>query len=77
MPGRAGGVRQRCREEAGTSEEIIAWYEDVVQKVLADPDAQQAIADITVIPYYMSAADCAINESTMMETLETVVASLG
>lgn len=61
---------------SGTSAEIIKWYEDLVQQVLADPDAAKAIEDITVIPYYMSAADCEKNEAAMMETLNTIVAGL-
>ena len=61
---------------AGTDAGIITWYENLVQQILADPDAQQAISDITVIPYYMSAADCQKNEETMMETLNAIVAGL-
>lgn len=61
---------------AGTSEEVVVWFENLVQQILADPEAQQKIADVTVIPYYMSAADCAANEASMMETLNTIAESL-
>lgn len=60
----------------GTAPEVIKWYEDLVQQILNDADAQKAIQDITVIPYYMSAADCEKNEAAMMETLNGIVAGL-
>ena len=61
---------------AGTSAEVVTWYEDLVQQIMADPDAQKAIEDITVIPYYMSAADCQKNEEAMMATLQEITANL-
>jgi len=61
---------------AETPDEVITWYENVVQQILADPAAQEAIAEITVMPHYLSAADSLTNEEVLFNTLKEVADSL-
>lgn len=59
-----------------TPAEIISWYEDVVQKVIADPAAAEAMAKVDVIPFYLSAADSAKNEEKMYTYIKDVADSI-
>lgn len=61
---------------AETPDEVIVWYENVVQQILADPTAQEAIANIDVMPYYLSAADSLTNEEEMFATMKEVAESV-
>ena len=61
---------------ADTSDEVIAFYENLVEKITSDPDAQAAIAKVDVMPYYMNAADSAKNEEWIYTTLKEIADSL-
>lgn len=60
----------------GTAPEIIAWYENLVQQVLSDPDALKAIQGISLEPYYLSAEDSAKNEETIYSTIKGIADEL-
>ncbi len=62
---------------ADTSDEVIEWYDNLVQEILADEEAQQAIADINVIPYYLSPEESAVNEEEMFATISAIAESVG
>ncbi len=56
----------------GTPPEVISFYEDLVQEILADPEAVQAIGDIQMEPFYLSASDSAKNEENILTTVRTI-----
>lgn len=60
----------------GTAPEIIAWYENLVQQVLSDPDALEAIQGISLEPYYLSAEDSAKNEENIYSTIKGIADEL-
>ncbi len=55
-----------------TPDDIIEFYEGLVQEVLADPEAQEAIRGIQMEPFYLSAADSARNEEKILATVSAV-----
>lgn len=59
-----------------TSDEIIAWYDELVQKVLADDEAKEAIANIEMLPYYLSPADSEKNDEQIYNTIKEIADSL-
>ena len=59
-----------------TSDDIIAWYDELVQKVLADDAAQEAIAKIEMLPYYLSPADSEKNDEQIYNTIKEIADSL-
>lgn len=61
---------------AGTPDEVIAWYEDIVQKIVNDPEAQETLAKIPEMPYYLSAADSAKNEEWVYNTLKEIASKI-
>ena len=61
---------------AETPDEVIAYYEDLVQKVLADPAAAEGVANVDMMPYYLSAADSAKNDEAIFNTIKGIADSL-
>ena len=60
----------------GTPEEVIIWYENLVQQVLADPVALEALQGVELAPYYLSAQDSAKNEETIYSTIKGIADEL-
>lgn len=61
---------------ADTPDEVIVWYENLVQQVLADPDAQAAVQNVDLEPYYLSAADSEKNEENIYSTIKGIADEL-
>lgn len=59
-----------------TPDDIIGWYDELVQKVLADDAAQEAIAKIEMLPYYLSPADSEQNDEQIYNTIKKIAESL-
>ena len=59
-----------------TSDDIIAWYDELVQKVLADDAAQEALTKIEMLPYYLSPADSEKNDEQIYNTIKEIAESL-
>ncbi len=57
---------------AETGDEVIAYYEDLVQQVLADPAAAEAVAGVDMMPYYLSAEDSAKNDEAIYNTIKGI-----
>lgn len=57
---------------ADTSDEIIAYYENLVQQVLADPKAAEGVANVDMMPYYLSAEDSAKNDEAIFNTIKAI-----
>lgn len=62
---------------AGTPDDVIAWYEDLVQKILNDPAAKEEINNAESIPYYLSGEDSAKNEELVFSVLKNVADFIG
>lgn len=61
---------------ADTPDEIITWYENLVQQILADPEAQEAVANVDMMPYYLNAADSAANDEEIFNTIQAIADSV-
>lgn len=59
-----------------TPDEVIAWYDNLVAEMMENPEVLEKIADITVIPYYLNAADSEANDAAYFETFSTIAESL-
>lgn len=57
---------------ADTSDEIITYYENLVQQVLADPTAAEGVANVDMMPYYLNAADSAKNDEAIFNTIKAI-----
>ena len=55
---------------------MIAYSEDLVQKVLADPAAAEGVANVDMMPYYLSAEDSAKNDEDIYNTIKEIADSL-
>ena len=61
---------------ADTSDDIIAYYEDLVQNILADPAAAEAVANVDMMPYYLNAEDSAKNDEQIYNTIKEIADSV-
>ena len=61
---------------ADTSDEIITYYEDLVQKILADPAASEAVANVDMMPYYLNAEDSAKNDEQIYNSIKAIADSV-
>ena len=59
-----------------TSDEIITWYENLVQQILDDPKAQEAVANVDMMPYYLNAADSEKNDEEIFNTIQEIAKSV-
>ena len=55
---------------------MIAYSEDLVQKVLADPAAAEGVTNVDMMPYYLSAEDSAKNDEDIYNTIKGIADSL-
>ncbi|MCR5293622.1 MAG: tripartite tricarboxylate transporter substrate binding protein [Lachnospiraceae bacterium] len=61
---------------ADTDPAIIAWYDDIVAKVLENEAAVAALNELPVMAYYLTSEESAVNEETMFNTISEIAASL-
>lgn len=61
---------------ADTPDEIIAYYENLVQQILADPAAAEAVANVDMMPYYLNAADSAAHDEEIYNTIKGIADEL-
>ncbi len=61
---------------ADTSDEVIAYYENLVQQILADPAAAEAVANVDMMPYYLNAADSAAHDEEIFNTIKGIADEL-
>ncbi|MDO4299159.1 MAG: tripartite tricarboxylate transporter substrate-binding protein [Lachnospiraceae bacterium] len=59
-----------------TPDEVITFYENLVQQVLADPEAAEAVANVEMMPYYLSAADSEAHDEEIFNTIKEIADSL-
>ncbi len=61
---------------AGTSDDVIAWYENIIIDMEADPECQKAIEDVQMMPYYLNAADSEKNDEAYFNTFKSIADEL-
>lgn len=59
-----------------TPDEVITWYENLVQQILADPAAAEAVANVEMMPYYLSAADSEAHDEEIFNTIKEIADNL-
>ena len=59
-----------------TPDEVIAWYDALVEEMEQNQDCLDAISAITVIPYYLNSADSEKNDEAYFNTFTEIAASL-
>lgn len=61
---------------ADTSDDVIAYYENLVQQILADPEAAEAVANVDMMPYYLNAEDSAAHDEEIFNTIKGIADEL-
>ncbi len=59
-----------------TPAEIISWYEDLVKQIVDSPDAQESIANVEMMPYFLSANDTEQKEEEIFTTIKNIADEL-
>lgn len=59
-----------------TPDEVITYFDNLVQQMMDDPDVQQALTDLDVMPYYLSPADSEANDEAIYNTIKEIAASV-
>lgn len=59
-----------------TPDEVITWYENLVQQMVSDPEAQEAIAKVEMMPYYLNAADSEKNDEEIYSQIKGIAEAL-
>ncbi len=57
---------------ADTSDDVIKWYENIVQEMQKDPECLEAISNVQMMPYYLSAEDSLKNDEAYYKTFKTI-----
>lgn len=59
-----------------TPDEVIAWYENMVQQIFADENALESVANVEMMPHYLSGADTEIREEEIFNTIKEIADEL-
>lgn len=59
-----------------TPDNVIEWYESVVQSMLEDPEAQEAVAKVEMMPYFLNSADSEVNDENIYNTIQGIADTL-
>ena len=59
-----------------TSDEIIAWYENLVDSMLKDDAVVEGLARVEMMPYYLNAADSEKNDEAIYNQIKGIADSL-
>ncbi|MDO4268500.1 MAG: tripartite tricarboxylate transporter substrate binding protein [Eubacteriales bacterium] len=57
---------------AETPDEIIDWYDNLVKEILDSEEGKQALADLQMMPNYLSPADTAVVEEETYNTIKDI-----
>lgn len=55
-----------------TPDDVIVWYENLVQQILEDPEAQEAIKNLDMSPYYLTAEESENNDEEIYNTIKAI-----
>ncbi len=61
---------------AGTSEDVIKWFEDTTKAVTENEKCQEDLRNMQINTYYLSAADSVENDKNYLEIFKEVAASV-
>ena len=61
---------------AETPDEVITYYENLVQQILADPEAAEGVANVDMMPYYLNAEDSAANDEAIFNQIQAIADQL-
>ena len=59
-----------------TSDDVIAWYDQLVKKMTEDPEVKEAIAKVEMMPYYLSSADSEANDEKIYNEIKQIADDL-
>ncbi|MBR2209242.1 MAG: tripartite tricarboxylate transporter substrate binding protein [Synergistaceae bacterium] len=59
-----------------TPDEVIAWYENIVQEMESKPECLEAIRKVEMMPYYLSAADSEKHDAEYFNTFKSIADEL-
>lgn len=59
-----------------TPDEVITFYENLVQQILADPEAAEAVANVEMMPYYLNAKDSEAHDEEIYNTIKEIADNL-
>lgn len=60
-----------------TPDEVVTWYENMVQQILANEEALDGIANVEMMPHYLSGADTEAREEEIYNTIKGIADELG
>ncbi len=60
----------------GTDPAVIAWYEELVKQVTEDAEAQAAIRNLEMQPYYLNGADSEANDAKIYDEIKAIADSV-
>ncbi|MDO4328638.1 MAG: tripartite tricarboxylate transporter substrate binding protein [Lachnospiraceae bacterium] len=59
-----------------TPDEVVTWYENIVQQILADEEALEGVANVEMMPHYLSGADTEAREEEIYNTIKGIADEL-
>lgn len=59
-----------------TPDDVIAWYDELVKKMTEEPEVQDAIAKVEMMPDYLSSADSEKNDEKIYNTIKQIADEL-
>ncbi len=59
-----------------TPDEVIAWYENIVQEMQKKPECLEDIRKVEMMPYYLSAADSEKHDAEYFNTFKSIADEL-
>lgn len=59
-----------------TPDEVIAWYENIVQEMHKKPECLEAIRKVEMMPYYLSGADSEKHDAEYFNTFKSIADEL-
>ena len=59
-----------------TPDEVIAWYENIVQEMEKNPECLEAIRKVEMMPFYLSAADSEKHDAEYFNVFKTIADQL-
>ncbi|MDO4620876.1 MAG: tripartite tricarboxylate transporter substrate binding protein [Lachnospiraceae bacterium] len=61
---------------AETPDEVIAWFDDVTKQLVEQDEVKEALANLTVMPYYLTSEESVENDAAAFETFKSIADSL-
>ncbi len=59
-----------------TPDEVIAWFDEVTEQILEQDAVKEALANLTVMPYYLNSEDSEKNDAQYFATFQEIADSI-